>query len=150
MDSIAKSYVRLLVESTVTIHRAKASDIPDVLELEKQFPNNVWRNASSFQKPDHELHVAKSGNKTVGYILTRQEPDSTLIVKMLTDKSIRGTGVGGKMLDHVIAQGNPVSLNVRSHNKSAISLYKSKGFDVAETRPGYYSNGDDALHMRTD
>lgn len=149
-DQIAITYLRQLTESTVTIHPATDSDIPDVLQLEKQFPNNVWRNASSFQKPDHQLHVAKSGNKTVGYILTRKEPDSTLVVKMLTDQKARGTGIGGMMLDHVINQGNPVSLNVRSHNDSAISLYKSKGFRIAETRPGYYSNGDDAYHMRTD
>lgn len=150
MDSIAKAYLKLLTESEIQIHRATEDDIPDVLELEKQFPNNVWKNRSSFMKPDHELHVARSGNRIHGYILTRQEPDSTLIVKMLTDKGSRGTGVGGKMLDHIISKGNPLSLNVRSHNTPAISLYKSKGFNVAEVRPEYYSNGDDALHMTRD
>jgi len=150
MDPIAEIYQRLLLESEITIHPANDDDMHHVMELEKQFPNNSWKNSASFIKPNHELHIAKHENKVAGYILTRKEKDSTLIVKMLTDKTLRKTGVGGKMLDHVLSQGNPVSLNVRTHNEPAISLYKSKGFNVKEVRPSYYSNGDDAYHMHHD
>lgn len=42
-----------------------------------------------------------------------------------------------------------VSLHVRQTNRAAIGLYRDTlGFEVHGVEPGYYADGENALHMR--
>jgi ribosomal-protein-alanine N-acetyltransferase len=53
-----------------------------------------------------------------------------------------------KVLDECRLQGAEfVSLEVRTSNSTAISLYRQLGFVVTGRRKGYYENGEDALLM---
>lgn len=132
----------------IDVVRADDVDYVRVAELDKQFPNNTY-SEKQFRKSEYSLSVAKdSMNRLHGYILTKPGDDSTLIVKMLTNKQSRKSGVASKLLDHVINRDGRVSLNVRHHNIDAISLYTKKGFRLHHIEQAYYRNGDDAYHMR--
>ena len=39
------------------------------------------------------------------------------------------------------------TLEVRSHNQSAINLYLKHGYFKEIVKPHYYTNGDDAIYM---
>jgi len=62
----------------------------------------------------------------------------------------RRTGLGSQLLLAAeerlrLAGSRAVSLESAVDNLSALKFYKRHGYTVVETRPGYYSNGVDAL-----
>jgi ribosomal protein S18 acetylase RimI-like enzyme len=133
---------------TYTTHIATENDADDILRLDKQFPGgNFYRNKDSFLRPNSTTIIAKDGDDTVGYIHLDHKDYGVHINKMLVDKAHRDFGVGGILLDHAKKVSPNVSLNVRHHNAHAIGLYQKHGFKLAEVKPSYYMNGDDAHHM---
>ena len=65
----------------------------------------------------------------------------------------RGRGVGGRLLDHLMAFGRrqgcgEANLEVRPTNQPALRMYAAAGFRVVGRRKGYYSDThEDALVM---
>ena len=78
--------------------------------------------------------------------------DEGHILDVAVAPAFRGTGIGRllvqKVLDECRLQGAEfVSLEVRTSNTAAISLYRQLGFIVTGQRRAYYENGEDALLM---
>lgn len=62
-------------------------------------------------------------------------------------------GLGALLLDHLLAEvfaegARSAVLEVRRDNAAAQALYRSRRFEVAAERRGYYDDGEDALVMR--
>lgn len=78
-------------------------------------------------------------------------------IGMLVDRSVRGQGIGGALLDAAIAWARArrlesLELDLFPHNEVALRLYRSRGFRDLELRRGALSrrNGErwDVLRMR--
>lgn len=70
------------------------------------------------------------------------------IVNVAVDGSLRGQGIGRRLLDFSLERSGAVRavLEVRSGNTAARALYKSCGFTQVGLRKGYYADsGEDAL-----
>jgi ribosomal-protein-alanine N-acetyltransferase len=100
--------------------------------------------------------VAVLNGTIVGYIGFWIVAGEVQIQNVIVDKDCRGRGIASRLLNFMIeiarSQGVlNVTLEVRSRNKSAISLYVKNGFVVKGVRRKYYDNdGDDALIMWAD
>lgn len=114
---------------------------------------------SAFTIPGTRAVIASTGpggGQPVGFALTRQVLDEAELLLIAIVPAARGQGLGGRLLDHVIAGceaagARNMYLEVRDGNSAALALYKSRGFEVVGRRSGYYrsDNGQllDALTM---
>jgi ribosomal-protein-alanine N-acetyltransferase len=90
----------------------------------------------------------------VGYIITHVVLDEGHIVSFGIDPKWRKRGLGCKLLEDTLRaislEGvRVVTLQARSSNTAAISLYQKLGFKIVGVRKKYYSdNGEDAITMR--
>jgi ribosomal protein S18 acetylase RimI-like enzyme len=57
----------------------------------------------------------------------------------------RCRGIATALVRAVMADGEPVHLEVRASNVAALRLYRRLGFDEVGVRPRYYRDGEDAL-----
>jgi GNAT superfamily N-acetyltransferase len=81
-------------------------------------------------------YVATKGGRIVGFLVTTQLPDgSLLILDVGVDRDHRRMGIGGALLDSLIGGAyrsgfSQIVLAVTSNNYDAIRLYERKGFKV--------------------
>jgi|GEM_PF-6240480 len=80
--------------------------------------------------------VARSGDHTIGFLLSTMLPDgSVLVLNIAVERGHRRMGVGGAMLDRLSEDSylkgyRQILLAVTSNNYEAIRLYERKGFKV--------------------
>lgn len=100
--------------------------------------------------------AVSEGARVVGYCVLLTVADEGEIANIAVAGDFRGTGVGGRLLDEAISlakerNARVLFLEVRSSNKAAIRLYKSRGFHQVGRRKGYYQNPpEDALVLQWD
>ncbi|MFB6307974.1 MAG: ribosomal protein S18-alanine N-acetyltransferase [Haloarculaceae archaeon] len=96
------------------------------------------------------------GEGVDGYVVADTVPNHGTPLGHVKDIAVhpdrRGQGVGTALLKRALAvlsgQGaGSVKLEVRESNDTAISLYRSFGFERRRTIPRYYGNGEDAFVM---
>jgi ribosomal protein S18 acetylase RimI-like enzyme len=106
-------------------------------------------------------YVAEDNKGTVvGYVLAKMEEESDdephgHITSLAVKRTYRRLGLAQKLMDHtaraMIENYNAryVSLHVRVSNRAAFSLYKhTLRFEIYETEPKYYADGEDAYAMK--
>ena len=76
--------------------------------------------------------------------------DELHITAVAVDPSMRRSGYGHRLLQALLQRARQLgavhgTLEVASDNVAALALYARAGFRTAGTRPGYYSDGRDAL-----
>jgi ribosomal-protein-alanine N-acetyltransferase len=133
----------------ITISAMKEKDIAAVVEIEKlsfRFP----KPESVFREDEHKYLVAKDQDKdqVVGYIGIEKILDETHIINMAVHPDYRGTGIGKRLMQHVLNDEDVFFLEVRVSNESAKKVYERFGFKVIDTRKAYYADGEDAFVMR--
>jgi ribosomal-protein-alanine N-acetyltransferase len=161
----------------VVIRRATRADLPAIADLEAvvytlEGPWSLEEYQDDFAEPKRCYLVAVDAlGSLVGYAVAQRDDlddddldddlddddlgddmgrDAAASITALTvAPAARGTGLGRRLLDGLLdwAGATPVRLAVRPENTPAIALYRSCGFTVARTIPGYYSPGVDALVM---
>lgn len=102
-----------------------------------------------------ELHLATTGTKTVGFLVSQAVVDETTLMHLAVAGEYQRQGLGRQMLQGWVEQQrragqHQLLLEVRSTNQAAISLYRSLGFASVGQRRGYYVSPDgveDALVM---
>lgn len=88
-----------------------------------------------------------------GYCNLRVIAGEGELMRIAVHPRFRGRGLAGKLMDVLVSSAREqgaemISLEVRSSNAAAISLYKSFGFTQAAVRKGYYTcPAEDALIM---
>jgi len=143
----------------IALRVARASDLADVTRIERESFADPWGNAdfrSVLQSPQTIFLVAVDGvsEAVVGYAVALTVLDESEILNIAVDPSMRGRGLGGRLLDaaiaDVLARGAVAAfLEVRESNAAARALYQSRGFEELSRRRGYYRTPvEDALVLR--
>lgn len=150
------------MESTQYALRLMASsDLLQVCQIEDnayQFPWSLQLFQECLQVQYHGVvAVAKEQpSKVRGYALMTSHSDEAEILNLTVDSGFRSQGIGGQLLQHLIAQARvnqskALFLEVRESNRSANRLYSRFFFEQVGRREGYYRGGgvrEDALVMR--
>lgn len=146
----------------VDIRPMEEKDIPAVLEIENACFTNPWKEKDFiYELKDNpvsniwviELSNSDSGLKSVcGYCDYWATFDSGTISKIAVHPDIQHHQLGTAMMDEIIndcysKKIRTLTLEVRKSNEHAISFYKKNNFVISHTKPGYYSDGEDALYM---
>ena len=126
----------------------------EIARIEKNVFSDAWDLKSledSFEYDYNHLLVEKKDGRVMGYVIYSDVQGDAEILRIAVDKRYRRQQVASKlmqsMLDDLIESGaERVSLEVRAHNISAVSLYKKFGFVSLFVRTNYYHEPeDDAL-----
>jgi len=137
-------------------------DLEEVLALEARAFPDPWSRAqfeAELNNPHATICLARQGVTTqgggaiLGYIAYWHIVDEIQILDVAVDPHVQRQGIGRKLLDHVLRTGEAArcvtwSLEVRASNRAARRLYTSAGFQIVNTRRGYYAHGgEDAFIM---
>ena len=130
------------IENLTFLHPYKEKDF--LYEIHENPVSNVWvieySNASLGLK-----HI-------VGFVDYWVTFDSGTICQIAVHPDIQGEGVGSELMSEVLKDAKAkkvrtLTLEVRESNEKAIGFYKKHGFVISHKKPGYYSNGEDAIYM---
>lgn len=139
------------------IRPMELADLERVLEMERKIFPTPWHKEhfeyELEENPFSKMFVLELDGTIIAYYgiwITFEECQITTIA---VDEKYRGNGYGDKMmrdLIHIAKEENceRISLEVRISNEKAMNLYKKYGFEVINTRYGYYEdNHEDAYVM---
>lgn len=146
-----------MIPPGITLRPAEPADVAGILEIERASFANPWSEAgflNLIQAGRMTVRVAETGSgEIVGYAVWWTVAGEGELANLAVRPERRGSGVGGMLLDAVLAEmeerGARVAfLEVRRSNRLARTLYESRGFEVIAARPGYYTRPvEDALIM---
>jgi ribosomal-protein-alanine N-acetyltransferase len=131
----------------IVISPMKDKDIPAVVEIER-LSFTYPKPESIFREDEHKYLVARDESKIVGYIGIEKVLDETHIINMAVHPEYRSSGIGKRLMQHVLNDEDVFFLEVRVTNETAKRVYEKYGFKVLYTRKGYYADGEDAYVMR--
>lgn len=140
----------------IVIDFMEEKDIDEVLDISSVSFSIPWSKSSYIQEltnPVAKYFVAKIDNKVVGFIGTWMILDESHITNIAVHPNYRKQGIASmllkKLLNHCKNQGCiAYTLEVRSGNKAARSLYEKHNFKQDGIRKGYYEdNKEDAILM---
>lgn len=139
------------------IREMNVGDVPEIARLETICFSDPWSEKSISSELNNCLSywlVAEQDGLVVGYVGSQSVLDSADMMNIAVAPSYRRKGIGRALInalaDHLVSKGiRFLLLEVRVSNTSAISLYKSLGFEQVGKRPRYYNNPrEDALILR--
>lgn len=145
------------MSTAVTVRAATVDDVPRIHELETVAFSDPWTPdsfRSMIAQPLVIATVAEQGGGIVGYCIAWAIGDEAELVNLCVAPAVRGTGLGGRLLDDLLASldtrgGATVYLEVRDSNEAAQALYRGRGFLASGRRKGYYRHpAEDAVIMR--
>jgi len=145
------------VTPAVSLRGATVDDVPGIHALETLSFSDPWT-PDSFRamiaQPLVLATVAEQDGRVVGYCIAWAIGDEAELVNLCVAPELRGTGLGGRLLDGLLATldgrgGAAVYLEVRDSNEAAQALYRGRGFLASGRRKGYYRHpAEDAVVMR--
>lgn len=102
--------------------------------------------------PSRRYFVGVEDKEVVGYIGAWNTKTDYSIISIAIKSEYRGRGFAKQLIERVFedAKWNDVysiSLEVNEENHAAISLYRSMGFIITNTRKNYYKGGKSAHIM---
>ena len=138
------------------IREAQEKDIPSILEIEQECFLKSWGEKDIryelFDNPVNVFYLLEHQNEIIGFIDFWITFDSATIAQIAIKKQYRGQHLSHllmtEMIDDCFAKKVAhITLEVRTSNLKAISLYEKYGFKKIVIKPHYYENGEDALYM---
>lgn len=137
------------------IRRLKASDLAEVLPIERQCFPVSWSMAMfvlELSKPTSICLCAERDGGLVGYIVCSRLADAWHIMNVSVDPVHRRGRIAIALITELFRRADTIcpnyTLEVRVSNDAAIKMYERLGFKAAGVRPGYYAdNREDALIM---
>jgi ribosomal-protein-alanine N-acetyltransferase len=145
------------------LRRMRGNDIDQVHALEERiFPTPWSRRSYEFElerNPASEQWVIESWVEheewiVVAYSVCWQLGDELHVANLAVTPKFRRRGLGRRLLHHVLSRAvqrglKSATLEVRSGNQAAQTLYVSFGFQIVGRRKRYYTNNrEDALLMQ--
>ncbi|MDF7674088.1 GNAT family N-acetyltransferase [Acetobacteraceae bacterium ESL0709] len=124
---------------------------------QEAFENNgeVWDERSLKELlvlPGVTAWVALRESKPAGFLMVRTVLDESEVLTVAVRPSLQRKGVGRALFNHFFSHIKPdvsfVYLEVSIVNSSATKFYESCNFQEIGRRPGYYSDGTEAVVMR--
>lgn len=153
----------------VIVDQMAAEDLDAVLEIERRsfedpWPAEVfraelrhcWSHCRVLRRPDVDPHADRKAEAVIGYLIFWSVADEVHLLNVAVLPEERHHHYGRQLMDHLRAfaetnEARFITLEVRSSNTPAITLYESIGFKVVGVRPKYYANNaEDAIVMLCD
>lgn len=141
-------------EDLMNMQHCNLLNLPENYQMKYYFYHGLSWPQLSYVAEDERGEV-------VGYVLAKMEedPEDSVPHGHITSLAVRRThrrlGLARKLMDQasraMVENFNAkyVSLHVRVSNRAALHLYKeSLGFEINETEPKYYADGEDAFAMK--
>ena len=127
------------------------SDVDEIRNLECAIFSDAWSENNlkeSIMSDMDYCFIMEDEYKIAAYIIFRVNAEEAELFRIATDNEKRKKGCGQKLMTMMMSSLDSmgvkkVFLEVRSQNKSAISLYDRCGFKKIGIRKGYYNNPDD-------
>lgn len=146
--------------SEVQISEMRLKDIPEVAVMERQCFSEPWSEngfRSALEQGCSVYLVARepASGQIAGYCGLLRSFEEAEILNVAVRGKLRGQGIGGTMLSHLMEQGRQrgirrFTLEVRRSNAAAIHLYEKLGFVSAGIRKNFYRKPEeDAVIMWT-
>jgi len=139
-----------------TIRTLGYSDLPQVIAVERRAFPTPWSLAMfvlELSKPSGVCLAAIEADtgKLVGYLICSRYDRVWHLMNIAVDPASRRRGIARAMLEEMLERaglGEQYTLEVRTSNAPAITLYERFGFRPAGTRRRYYRDtGEDAMIM---
>jgi [ribosomal protein S18]-alanine N-acetyltransferase len=139
-----------------TIRSLGYADLPQVIAVERRAFPTPWSLAMfvlELSKPSGVCLAAMDADagKLVGYLICSRYDLVWHLMNIAVDPACRRRGIARAMLEALLeraGQGEQYTLEVRTSNAPAITLYERFGFRPAGTRRRYYRDtGEDAMIM---
>ncbi len=141
-------------ENTV---EARLEHLPAILQIEQAcfgvdaFNRRQMRYLIQSQNP---FLIAMAEKRIAGYmiLLKRKKVSMLRLYAIAIHPDFRGKGLASSLVDKAIqiasASGfSKISLEVRTDNHAAVSLYRQKGFEVTKQLSQYYKDGMEGYRM---
>jgi [ribosomal protein S18]-alanine N-acetyltransferase len=145
------------VETAVRIRRLSYGDLPSVLAVERRSFPTPWSLAMfvlELSKPSGICLAATANGVLVGYLICSRYADVWHLMNVAVEPDRRRSGIATMMMRSLFDEAGPdarYTLEVRTSNEEAITMYRGFGFRPAGRRRRYYhDNGEDALIMWLD
>lgn len=139
------------------LHPLSINDVDAVVQLQEHaMPADAWTSgklADEIGRGDRSWWVARKNGKLVGCAGGQVAAGELCIFSVCVDPQQRRQGIAQRLLERVATDGRAlaaetVTLEVRTDNDPAISLYHVLGLEDVGVRPHYYHDRADALIMR--
>jgi ribosomal-protein-alanine N-acetyltransferase len=145
--------------SGIVLRRATATDLPEVVALERTCYGDPWPATAFASLPENTqvfFAVARDDvrGRLAGYVVGWYVMDEGELANLAVAPHDRGRGVGRVLLDAMLhdarARGTlQIYLEVRESNAAARQLYATREFEEVGRRKRYYrSPVEDALILR--
>ena len=140
------------------IRRMKEDDLATVRTIEALSFSNPWSD-NTFRGEIQNTSVSfplvvvrKPGEEVVAYIIFWHIRDDVQVNNVAVHPDCRGLGLGEAMMRFAIAKvrgagATFMTLEVRSSNTAAVSLYRKLGFEILGTRKNYYTRPDEDAYV---
>lgn len=143
-----------MTTETMTIRPIAYADLPQVIAIERRAFPTPWSLAMfvlELSKPSGICLAVLEGRSLLGYLVCSRYDRVWHLMNIAIDPPARRRGLASSLLEVMIDRAGPdqaYTLEVRTSNATAISLYERFGFRSAGTRPRYYQDtGEDAMIM---
>ena len=136
------------------ITRATLDHLSALVALEKSlFPKDDFplsRGSFSYHIRKNDLFVFMNEGEVAGYILWLKRKTYYRLYSLGVSKQFRGKGIAKELLSYSFERLKSPSytLEVKTTNESAISLYEKFGFTKQKILKGFYPNNRDGYLMR--
>ena len=94
---------------------------------------------SEYKNPNSKIYALENLS---GFFVIQDGLDDSFLMNIVVDKSLRGKGLGKKLLEKSIeiTKNKRILLEVEENNEIAINLYKAFGFKEISRRKNYYKD----------
>jgi ribosomal-protein-alanine N-acetyltransferase len=134
-----------MAEPPTTVREMNHDDLAMVSDIERrsyEFPwsHGVFRDCLL---AGYQCLTLIRDERVAGYAILSVAAGEAHILNLCVDPDIRSLGYGEQLLDELLYRARSASvleifLEVRPTNKTAIALYRKKGFHQVAARPAYY------------
>jgi len=139
--------IRAMAESPTSVRDMTHDDLAMVSDIERrsyEFPwsHGVFRDCLL---AGYKSIVLLRDERVAGYGILSVAAGEAHILNLCVDPEFRSMGYGERLLDRLLSQAREsavqeVLLEVRPSNKTALALYRKKGFYQVANRPAYYQS----------
>lgn len=140
--------------SGLSVRELAYGDLPLIISIERRSFRSPWSVgmfALEMSKVDTIGLAAVENDRVVGYLVLSRFDRAWHLMNVAVAPEHRRRGIASLLITDALKQieeDEPVTLEVRPTNRSAIELYVGLGFRSYGLRRGYYpDNGEDALIM---
>jgi ribosomal-protein-alanine N-acetyltransferase len=144
--------------SPIVFSAMRRRNLDAVLAIERRAFAHPWSRevfARELRVPFSKVVLARVQGEIVGYACRWLHADAVEIQNVAVHPDWRRRSIGRRLVETLLDEARAAGvrralLEVRRYNRPALSLYRKLGFRETGTRPGYYSDGEDAVLMELD